>query len=164
MKKLNKNEATVQPAHVVRTVDATAYLEALCALIEEEKQVTLRISGGSMLPFLAGGRDSVFLAAPDKKLKKGDICLYRRASGQFVLHRLWRLQGNICYFLGDAQTEIEGPLRQEQIHAKVTAALRKGRLLTPADATWQFYAKLWTVLRPLRPTVLRLARKFHRRH
>ncbi len=149
-----KNKSASDLSSVI--VDTAVYLETLCSLVREGKQVSLPVSGGSMLPFLAGTRDSVLLSAPEGRLKKGDIYLYQRRSGQFVLHRLYRIKNGRCYFIGDAQTVPEGPLSQEQIRAKVVAAVRKGKQITPANLIWKFYRSLWIRMIPLRPAVIRL--------
>ncbi len=37
------------------------------------------------------------------------------------------------YIVGDAQTQIEGPVRRDQIFARITKVKRKGRILQPGD-------------------------------
>lgn len=157
-KKSRKSGQTpnLSPENHCRVVETAAYLETLCDLIREGQQVSLQISGSSMIPFLAGNRDRVLLSAADGKLKKGDVCLYRRINGQFVLHRLYRVKDGKYYFLGDAQCEIEGPLAKEQICAKVIAAVRKDKKITPKDGIWKFYEKLWIRVRHLRKPAIRL--------
>ncbi|MDO5436494.1 MAG: hypothetical protein Q4G19_09010 [Clostridia bacterium] len=39
---------------------------------------------------LRGGRDGILLTAVSGPLKKNDVVLYRRANGQFILHRIIR--------------------------------------------------------------------------
>lgn len=157
-KKNQKAKKTENPSHhsSARIVETVPYLETLCGIIQEGKQVSLTVSGSSMVPFLAGNRDSVLLSLPDGEPKKGDVCLYRRASGQFVLHRLYRVKKDGYYFVGDAQNEIEGPLAREQICAKVIAAVRKGKRITPKNGVWKFYEKLWIRILPMRRPLIRL--------
>ena len=76
--------------------------------------------GTSMLPLIVQGRDSVVLRkrveSPDEPLKRHDIAFYRRANGQFVLHRVMRVQRNGCYTMcGDNQLELEKDLLPSQI-------------------------------------------------
>lgn len=59
----------------------------LCKLSCGEK-VFLTVTGNSMLPFLADGRDRVVLQRIEKRPKKGDIIFYRRKNGAYVLHRV----------------------------------------------------------------------------
>ena len=67
-------------------------LEALMPLILEQleagKNVRFSPRGISMLPMLRQGVDSVVLSPLPSRLKKYDLPLYRRKSGQYVLHRV----------------------------------------------------------------------------
>lgn len=103
----------------------------------------LVVSGGSMLPFLAPGRDTVYLKAIDRPLRRGDIVFYRRADGRYILHRLHRIDGEKCWFVGDAQDDIEGPLNIKCAFAYVTEALRKGKTQKPGCICWDFFENIW---------------------
>ncbi len=127
----------------------------LCALIEEGQTVPLTISGGSMTPFLVHRRDTVYLAKPHRPLKRGDMVLYRRETGAWVLHRIYRA-GQTLTLVGDAQTQLEPGIRREQVAALVTAVRRKGRLLKQGSALWFFFETVWIRLVPLRPWLIRL--------
>lgn len=115
------------------------YAELLCSGAE----LPLVVSGTSMNPFLASGSDTVRLTAPGEKPRRGDVLLFRRASGQYVLHRVIRIDGDKLWFAGDAQDELEGPVLKEQVIAQVTGVLRKGKVLTATSPTWRFYRYLW---------------------
>lgn len=103
----------------------------------------LVVSGGSMLPFLAPGRDTVCLKAIDRPLRRGDIVLYRRADGRYILHRLNRISGEKCWFVGDAQDDIEGPLDVKCAIAYVVEVLRKGKSQKPGCFCWDFFENIW---------------------
>ena len=62
--------------------------------------------GTSMLPLLRQGIDSVNLVSPND-IKKNDILLYKRASGQFVMHRAIKIKGDEYIMCGDNQYEHE---------------------------------------------------------
>ena len=64
-------------------------LPQLLPLLEETDAIPLVISGGSMSPFLAHGRDTGCLSKVDRPLKRGDMILYQRDSGKYILHRIW---------------------------------------------------------------------------
>lgn len=125
-------------------------------LLEDVEAVPLVISGNSMSPFLVHSRDTVFLSKLSAPPKRGDMILYRRFGGAYVLHRVFRTDGGVCTMLGDAQTAPEPGIRAEQCIAAVTAVRRKGKLLKKGNFTWWFYEKIWLLLRPLRPRILRL--------
>ena len=61
-------------------------------VIEEELKLhgkyICKTEGRSMEPMLKQGRDRVVIVPPVFPLKKYDIPLYKRDSGQYVLHRI----------------------------------------------------------------------------
>lgn len=137
----------------VRIVSPEVLMEPLLSLMEETEAVPLVVSGSSMTPFLVHGRDTVLLSKIRRPLKKGDVILYRRISGAYVLHRICRVEGDRYTLVGDAQTVLEPGIRREQILALVTAVERKGRLLRPGDLCWEFFERIWIRLIPLRPAL-----------
>ena len=140
----------------MREVDAQEYMAVLRELIEEGHQVSLLISGSSMSPFLIHHRDTIYFKKPDRELKVGDMVFYRRGNGKYIMHRIRRIRPEGFYMIGDAQTEIEGPLQREQIFGLITAVERKGKLIQPGDFWWEFFAKVWLRIIPLRRLIQRI--------
>ncbi|MBQ4608162.1 MAG: S24/S26 family peptidase [Clostridia bacterium] len=122
----------------------------LKGLVEEGKEVSIIVTGSSMNPFLIHQRDTVFFRRPDRPLRRGDIVFYQRDNGQYVLHRIVRVRGDMFDIIGDAQTEIERGVRREQIFALVTKVKRKGKLIRPGDFWWMFFERVWLRMIPLR--------------
>jgi hypothetical protein len=143
----------------MRELDTQEYVSMLKELVEEGHQVSLLISGSSMLPFLIHHRDTIYFQKPDRELKVGDMVFYRRSNGKYVMHRICRIRPEGFYMVGDAQTEIEGPLNRDQIFGLVTAVNRKGRLLRPGDFWWEFFARVWPRIIPLRGIISRIYSK-----
>lgn len=140
----------------MREVDAQEYMAVLRELIEEGHQVSLLISGSSMSPFLIHHRDTIYFKKPDRELKVGDMVFYRRGNGKYIMHRIRRIRPEGFYMIGDAQWEIEGPLQREQIFGLITAVERKGKLIQPGDFWWEFFAKVWLRIIPLRRLIQRI--------
>ena len=66
-------------------VDTKEYLDMVSDLLREgREQVAVTVAGSSMVPFLHHG-DKVYLDPLPEVLKAGDVVLYRRAGGQYVL-------------------------------------------------------------------------------
>lgn len=126
-----------------RVLDAEVLMPEYRKLLKDGAILPLTVSGGSMLPFLAPGRDTVYLKSPDRELKRGDIVFYQRPSGQYILHRLYRIENGLCWFAGDAQDEVEGPLSEQCIFACVTYAVRKGKREEQGTFLWNFFAGGW---------------------
>ena len=113
-----------------------------------------------MVPFLGDGRDRVFLRKAEGKLKRGDVVLYRRKNGDYVLHRICRIRrrdGTEFYdMVGDAQTQVELDILREQIIGKVFRIERKGILKTPGSLYWWFFQYIWVNIIPMRHLILRI--------
>ena len=131
----------------------------LLALLDEAEAVPLVISGNSMTPFLVDGRDTVYLSKPNRPLKKGDMVLYQRLNGAYILHRVYKVEHDSCTMVGDAQIILEPGIRMEQVRAIVTAVRRKGKLLQKGSFWWEFFETVWIRLVPLRPALKRLYAK-----
>lgn len=128
-------------------------LEDLLPLIQEglEAGKTVRFSprGISMLPMLRQGIDDVVLSPVPAKLKKYDLPLYRRSSGQFVLHRIIEA-GETYTCMGDNQFVREPGLGHDQMIALVTAFTRGKRLIPVTHPGYRLYCRFWHYSRPLR--------------
>lgn len=142
--------------HRVRVVAPELLMEPLLGLLEEAETVPLMISGSSMTPFLVHGRDTVYLSKVDRSLKKGDMVLYQRQNGDYVLHRIFKAECDSYTMVGDAQTHLETGIKPDQIRALVTAVRRKDKLLQKGNLLWAFYEKIWIRMVPMRPAVRNL--------
>ena len=111
-----------------RIVDIDTYMPVLRELLEQEKEVSLVITGNSMSPFLVHQRDEILISPPDGTWKKGDMAFFQRLDGQYVMHRILKVtKDKECFFVGDGQVLVEGPIYPEQIFGKITSVKRKGK-------------------------------------
>lgn len=140
----------------VKVADPEQVMEPLLGLLEETDAVPLVISGNSMSPFLVHGRDTVYLSKPEENLRRGDMLLYRRRNGAYVLHRVYRVDGDCFTLVGDAQTVLEPGICRDQILARVTAVRWKGKLLRSGSFLWALFEKIWIRLVPVRPILWRI--------
>lgn len=123
----------------------------LLTMLEENIDVTLRVTGNSMNPLLMHKRDSVIFTKCDKfNLKKGDIPLYKRSNGQYVLHRIIKVNENSYNLCGDNQYVIEKNLAKENIIAVVKAYERNGKLCSCNDFAYNVYWRLRVFSIPFR--------------
>ena len=138
-----------------RQMDAWTYLPVLMELLDQGRQVTLTVTGGSMAPFLVHGRDAICFSRPKERLRRGDMAFFRRADGSYIMHRVCRVSPEGYFLVGDAQQAVEGPVAPEQVFAVVTKVRRKGRWIGPEDGWWRFFAGPWLWLLPARPLLRR---------
>lgn len=140
-------------------------LEEYRRLLREEPKIgslPLVVSGNSMSPFLIHGRDTVFLSRLTRPARQGDILLYLRDDGGYILHRVWKTGPEGLTMVGDNQLELEPGIRDDQIIAIVTAVQRKGKRMVPGSFWWEFFEKVWIRMVPLRPAARRLYSVFCR--
>ena len=139
----------------LRVEEPQVLMPKLMALLEETGSVPLVISGSSMSPFLVHRRDTVYLSKVCRPLKTGDMILFRRDSGDYILHRILRAECGAYTLVGDAQNWVE-TVREDQVLALVTAVRRKDRLLTEGSFWWIFFEKIWIRMIPLRRPIMKL--------
>ncbi len=96
--------------------------------------------GKSMMPLLREGKDSVSLVKPDE-LKKNDIVLYERKSGQLVMHRIVKVKGKELIMCGDNQALLERNLSQENVLAKVEGFYRDDTYVELTNKEYLKYVK-----------------------
>lgn len=145
-----KTQRTVLPPELL--------LEEYRKLLQEEnvKELPLTVTGNSMSPFLIHGRDTVYLSRLTRPARRGDILLYRRDNGGYVLHRVYAVTPEGYTMVGDAQTELETGIRPDQVIAIVTRAVRKEQELGPGSFWWDFFETQWIRMLPVRAPVHKL--------
>lgn len=105
------------------SLDIKEYWELIDASISNGGEFRLFHKGTSMMPLLRQGVDSVLLEAPTD-IKKNDILMYKRANGQFVMHRAIKIKKDEYIMCGDNQYEHEHGIKKENILAKVKGIYR----------------------------------------
>ena len=134
-----------------KIIDTREYVSMLRDLTEQGKEVGMPVFGSSMSPFLVNERDYIYFKKPDRELKAGDMVFYQRPNGRFIMHRICKVKPEGYYIVGDAQTEVEGPVLREQIFALIFKVKRKGKIIGPEDFWWKFFKNVWIHVIPFRP-------------
>jgi signal peptidase I len=147
-----------------RIVNTQAYLDMVRDLLAEGKTaVPVPVKGVSMRPFLRDG-DRVFLDLPGDRVRPGDIVLYTRPNGQYVLHRIYRVNKNGSFWIiGDSQLTPEPIIGMSCVHAKVSFVIAGDKMIKPGDLRWWFYACPWRWLAPWRRHISRIWEFFRRK-
>lgn len=143
-----------------KEIPMQSLMQLLQVQLEEGGSANLTVTGFSMHPLLRSRRDSVVLV-PAGRQKKGDIILYRRESGQFVLHRIVKVEQDTYICSGDNQA-IREPVTKEQILAVVDGFTRKGKAYDISHPGYQIYVWVWVELFCLRKHYLFVRRLFAR--
>lgn len=149
---------------IERVVDTNEYVSVLRELAGEGRVVSMLVVGSSMSPFLCHKRDYIYFTKPDRELRRGDMVFYQRDTGQYVMHRVYKRKKDGYYMVGDAQTQIEGPLRRDQIFARIIKVKRKGRIIEPGNFWWEFFEHVWIRIIPLRKVIEKLYSLWGQKH
>ena len=103
-------------------------------------------NGTSMLPLLRPGIDSVELSAADDA-RIGDIVLYQRENGVYVLHRIVSEKDGAFVMCGDNQYKLEYGIKREQIVALVSAINRDGKHIERGSEKLKKYERRLPLMR-----------------
>lgn len=118
----------------------------------------LVVTGSSMYPTFRHRKDVVYLTPVKRELKRGDLILYQRTSGQYILHRIVSRpkDGNfICS--GDNQWQKEA-VEASQVIALVDGFIRGGKQYRERHLGYRFWVGFWIFLFPLRRPILKVRR------
>lgn len=134
------------------------------ALLAKGSMIRVKPRGYSMYPLFVPGRDEAVIAPlEEKKLRRGDVALYRREEGILVLHRIWKSGPEGFYMVGDNQREIEGPLEAGRIKGVLVGVVRKGRHFSVKNPLYRILSAVWLLLRPFRPFLSGVAARLKRK-
>jgi hypothetical protein len=135
------------------------FLKEVCSLIEEGHDVTIRVRGVSMRPFLEDRRDKVVLTRVDS-VEVGDAVLAEIAPGKYVYHRIVDIVEEKVTLKGDGNIYGTEHCRIENVVASTRQFVRKGRCYSPKGMTWRWYSALWPSNAFMRRVLLKLYRIF----
>lgn len=123
-------------------------------IINEQGQLVYTNVGDSMYPLIKP-RDLLVIKKVTAPLKKNDIPLYKRDSGQYVLHRIVKIKNGEYYTCGDNRAFIERGITDRHIIGVLTDIVREGRTIPVNSPEFKSYVKLL----PLRRSIIRIKNK-----
>ena len=83
--------------------------------IKRDGVYVTKTEGISMLPFIRQGHATVIVVPVRERLKKYDVALFHRKTGEYVLHRVVKVRKNDYVFCGDNQKTWEYGITDELI-------------------------------------------------
>ena len=127
-------------------------------VIERDGRLIYTNVGDSMRPLIRQDKDILIIEKPVGRLKKYDP-LYKRDSGQYVLHRILKVRERDYVICGDNRYSKEYGITDRHIIGVLTAVVRDGKEIPITDRRYRLYVHLWCDFFPIRVFILK-ARKF----
>ena len=125
--------------------------------ISQHGQLIYRNVGDSMMPLIRQGKDLMVISRkPEGRLHKYDVPLYKRDSGQYVLHRILKVRENDYVICGDNRWCREYGIEDRHIIGVLTAIVRDGKTIPVTDKRYLRYVHLWCDFFYVRAAILRL--------
>lgn len=145
-----------------KSVTLSDVYDVMMEMLNSGGTVNFNPRGTSMLPTLHNDGDRVVLKK-FKTLKKYDLPLYLRDDGQFVLHRVHKVNSDGTYSMcGDNQWHLEKGIRPDQIIGTVVSIQRGNKVIKTSNLFYRCYVVLWVKSRVLRRIVVGGFRKIKR--
>ena len=123
-------------------------------ILAKDGFLVYRIEGDSMMPLIDQRTDLVTIKAVKGSCKKYDIALYKRDSGQYVLHRILRKRKDDYVICGDNRWKLEYGITDKHILGVMTALVRNGKTIPLTGFRYWCYVHLWCDLFLIRASVL----------
>ena len=123
--------------------------------------------GDSMMPLIRQDKDLLVIKKrPNSRLKKYDVPLYRRDSGQYVLHRILKVRPHDYLICGDNRWHTESGITDRHIIGVLSEVVRNGKSIPITDWRYRLYVHIWCDFFPVRAFIIRCImklRKIYRR-
>ncbi len=118
--------------------------------------------GDSMMPLIKQDRDLLIISPVDGRLKKYDVPLYKRDSGQYVLHRILKVRSDDYVICGDNRWTKEYGIQDRHIIGVLTGVVRNGKEISVNNLKYRLYVHLWCDLFPIRAFLVHAVSKIKR--
>ena len=125
-------------------------------LIERDGMYVSPPHGQSMWPMLRDRTDIACVIKPDRELKKHDVALYIRSNGQYVLHRIMKINKDGYTMCGDHQLVLEHNIQREQIIGVLDSFYRGDKLFKCRGVRYKAYVNLWCMSLHLRKYLIKI--------
>ncbi|MCQ3035146.1 MAG: S24/S26 family peptidase [Bacilli bacterium] len=108
-------------------------------ILEKEGTLVYTCVGVSMLPLLRERKDILTISKITNKPKKYDVVLFKRDSGQYVLHRIVKVRKHDYVLLGDNQWRKEKGVLDRHIIGVLTSFTQDDKIISVNDEKYLRY-------------------------
>lgn len=122
------------------------------------RPVIAQTVGDSMQPLLRQGETQVVLLPLSRPLQVGDLPLYQRPSGQYVLHRVVKVEHGECYTRGDNRFDLDlEHIEPAWVLGITDSVVRHGKTVSVTSPGYRLYVAFWLGSYPVRKILNRLS-------
>ncbi|MCA5004127.1 S24/S26 family peptidase [Sphingobacterium bovistauri] len=130
-------------------VKNNVFFKEVKTLLDIGNDVSFRIKGNSMLPFLSNGNKVLIRRATKEDLKYGKIILAKSDFG-YVLHRLVWKNSRWIWLAGDNNLVQLEKIDIKNILGYVVSAESEDKKIDVDSYSHKFFSFIWFILRPIR--------------
>lgn len=128
-------------------VDNKIFFAEVESLLAEGKNVTVRVRGCSMMPHLRDGKHSVVVRRCEAEDIKLGAVMFFEYRGQWIMHRLRRIEGDRLIFAGDGNYKLVEIVGRDALRGVVTDIISpSGKKLSCESFLWRFKSGVWLML------------------
>lgn len=132
------------------------------SIIEEKGVLVYTNEGDSMYPLIRPTGDLVVIKKCETPLKRYDVPLYKRDSGQYVLHRILKSKNGKYCMCGDNRYSVEKGIEDRHIIGVLSSVIRNGKEIRMNGFGQKLYAHLWCDLFFVRAIMLFIYKRIRR--
>ena len=129
--------------------------------IRSGKIVIALTYGDSMEPLLYNKSTRIVIQKVNSELNKNDLPVYKRESGEFVMHRIIKKDDDFYYTRGDNRVGLE-KIPKEWVFGVVTEIHRKNKHFFVSDKKYKLYVNIWNFIYPIRYIFMKFRSKIKR--
>ena len=96
--------------------------------------IQITLNGHSMEPFIKYQKDTVTIIPINKNIKCGDIVLFQRNDGQYVVHRVFKIKESKVQTLGDGCLSPDAWIYRSNIVGKIIK-IKKNKITVNTDTS-----------------------------
>lgn len=112
--------------------------------------VTITLDGDSMRPLIRRRKDLVTILPMRGRIRVGDVVLFQNHQGIYVVHRVWKIRGNMIRTLGDNCIKPDSWMPTASVWGQVVSLERLGRSWQLDTEFARICGRIWMVLFPVR--------------
>ena len=104
--------------------------------------VVIMLHGNSMYPLVRYMRDQVTVCKCCRRILPGDIVLFQRSDGQYVIHRVRKIADGNVLTMGDNCTHPDVWMPESEVLGIVTHVCRGSRTFCVDTPLWRFLGRI----------------------